>query len=100
MSMQTSFVSRASALPKYATTADLALTPPTREATRRARTATASRDLRTEPGPVRFIIIALAVSFLTIFVVLPLVVVFASAFSKGITAYFAALAEPEALSAI
>jgi sulfate/thiosulfate transport system permease protein len=32
--------------------------------------------------------------------VLPLVVVFASAFSKGISAYFAALAEPEALSAI
>jgi sulfate transport system permease protein len=32
--------------------------------------------------------------------VLPLVVVFASAFSKGIGAYFSALAEPEALSAI
>ena len=31
---------------------------------------------------------------------LPLVVVFASAFSKGISAYFSALAEPEALSAI
>ena len=52
------------------------------------------------PGPVRFIIIALAVTFLTVFVVLPLVVVFAQAFSKGIGAYFAALAEPEALSAI
>ena len=34
------------------------------------------------------------------FVVLPLVVVFAQAFSKGIGAYFAALAEPEALAAI
>ena len=31
---------------------------------------------------------------------LPLVVVFAQAFSKGISAYFSALAEPEALSAI
>ena len=58
------------------------------------------KDLRTEPAPVRFIIIALAVTFLTVFVVLPLVVVFASAFSKGISAYFSALAEPEALSAI
>ncbi|WP_456763090.1 sulfate ABC transporter permease subunit CysW [Bradyrhizobium sp. USDA 4011] len=48
----------------------------------------------------RLIIIALAVAFLSIFVVLPLVVVFASAFSKGIVAYFAALAEPEALAAI
>ena len=33
-------------------------------------------------------------------IVLPLVVVFASAFSKGIVAYLAALAEPEALAAI
>src|ERR1700692_300013 len=57
-------------------------------------------DLRTEPRPIRIVIIAMAVIFLTVFVVLPLVVVFAQAFSKGIGAYFAALAEPEALSAI
>jgi sulfate/thiosulfate transport system permease protein len=57
-------------------------------------------DVRTEPGPVRFVIIAIAVVFLTVFVVLPLVVVFAQAFSKGIGAYFAALSDPEALSAI
>src|SRR5205807_714839 len=55
---------------------------------------------KTEPGPIRFVIIALAVTFLSVFVVLPLVVVFAQAFSKGVMAYFAALAEPEALSAI
>ncbi|MGH6753012.1 MAG: sulfate ABC transporter permease, partial [Bradyrhizobium sp.] len=57
-------------------------------------------NLRTEPGPIRFVIIGLAVTFLSVFVVLPLVVVFASAFSKGIGAYVAALAEPEALAAI
>src|SRR5712692_7022129 len=57
-------------------------------------------DLRTEPGPVRFVIIALALTFLTVFVVLPLVIVFAQAFSKGISSYVAALTEPEALSAI
>ena len=57
-------------------------------------------DLRTEPGPIRFVIIAIAVVFLTAFVVLPLVVVFAQAFSKGIGAYFSALSDPEALSAI
>ena len=39
-------------------------------------------------------------TFLTVFVVLPLVVVFAQAFSKGIGAYFSALTDPEALSAI
>jgi sulfate/thiosulfate transport system permease protein len=57
-------------------------------------------DVRTEPGPIRFVIIAIAVVFLTVFVVLPLVVVFAQAFSKGIAAYFSALSDPEALSAI
>src|SRR5205807_453575 len=57
-------------------------------------------DLRTEPRPIRIVIIAVAVIFLTIFVVLPLVVVFAQAFSKGIGAYFAALSDAEALSAI
>jgi sulfate transport system permease protein len=57
-------------------------------------------DVRTEPGPVRFVIIAITVMFLAVFVVLPLIVVFAQAFSKGIGAYFSALSDPEALSAI
>jgi sulfate/thiosulfate transport system permease protein len=57
-------------------------------------------DLRTEPRPVRLAIITATVVFLTVFVVLPLVVVFAQAFSKGIVAYLAALSDPEALSAI
>lgn len=48
----------------------------------------------------RFIIIALAVSFLTVFVVLPLVLVFTSAFSRGIGAYLSALLDAEALAAI
>src|SRR6267143_1849605 len=57
-------------------------------------------DLHTEPRPVRIVIIAIAVIFLTVFVVMPLVVVFAQAFSKGMGAYFAALSDLEALSAI
>jgi len=57
-------------------------------------------DLRTEPRFIRRIIITIAVLFLTIFVVLPLAVVFAQAFAKGAGAYAAALADPEALSAI
>jgi sulfate transport system permease protein len=57
-------------------------------------------DVRTEPGLVRFVIIAIATTFLAVFVVLPLVVVFAQAFSKGVGAYAAALSDPEALSAI
>jgi len=57
-------------------------------------------DVRAEPHWVRRFLIALTILFLTIFVVLPLVIVFAEAFARGTGAYLAALAEPEALSAI
>lgn len=57
-------------------------------------------DPRTEPGAARLVIIAIAVVFLSVFVVLPLIVVFAQAFSRGVGAYVAALSDPEALSAI
>lgn len=70
------------------------------DAKARAHTAAARDNLRTEPRAVRIIIIALAMIFLSVFVVLPLVVVFAQAFSKGVIAYLAALAEPEAMAAI
>lgn len=76
----------------------VSLTSP--EAKARAYAAAARNNLRTEPKAVRLAIIALAILFLSVFVVLPLVVVFAHAFSKGILAYFDALAEPEALAAI
>jgi sulfate/thiosulfate transport system permease protein len=76
----------------------VSLTSP--DAKARADTAAARSNLRTEPRAVRIAVTALAVLFLTVFVVLPLVVVFAQAFSKGISAYLAALSEPEALAAI
>jgi len=60
----------------------------------------AATDPRTESRPVRCVIIGIAVIFLTVFVVLPLIVVFAQAFSKGMGAYAVALSQPEALSAI
>ena len=66
----------------------------------RAYAVAARENLRTEPKAVRIAIISIAILFLTVFVVLPLVVVFAQAFSKGIVAYLAALSEPEALAAI
>ncbi|MGY8710378.1 sulfate ABC transporter permease subunit CysW [Bradyrhizobium sp. 18BD] len=66
----------------------------------RAHAAAARDSLRTEPPVVRAVIIALAVIFLSIFVVLPLALVFAQAFSRGVMAYLAALAEPEAMAAI
>jgi len=62
--------------------------------------STSVHEVRTEPAWVRWTLIAVAVTFLTVFVALPLVVVFIEAFSKGVAAYLAALKEPEALAAI
>jgi sulfate/thiosulfate transport system permease protein len=54
----------------------------------------------TEPPWVRLLLIAVALLFLTFFLVMPLVVVFVEAFREGAGVYFAALSEPEALAAI
>ena len=48
----------------------------------------------------RALLILLAVSFLAVFLVLPLAVVFVEAFRQGIHAYLATIGQPEALSAI
>lgn len=71
-------------------TADTASTPAA--ATRRAA--------HTEPAWVRLLVIGFAVGFLTLFVVLPLLLVFSEALSKGVSFYLEALAEEEALAAI
>src|SRR5882757_11342010 len=101
MSIQSNVATAATELRAYAPPEDLTASPlSSRKQGVRPLAGSAAGNPRTEPGPVRFIIIALAVTFLSVFVVLPLVVVFASAFSKGIGAYLAALAEPEAMAAI
>ena len=60
------------------------------------------RDRRTVSGsaPVRWLLIAVALAFLGFFLVVPLVAVFTYALQKGVGAYFAAILEPEAWSAI
>jgi sulfate transport system permease protein len=45
-------------------------------------------------------LIAIALAFLALFLVLPLVAVFVEAFSQGVGAYIAALVDPDALSAV
>ena len=57
-------------------------------------------DERTEPRLVRWILIATGLVFVGFFIVLPLVTVFTEALRQGFKAYFAALAEPDARSAI
>jgi sulfate transport system permease protein len=53
-----------------------------------------------EPLWVRTLLLLIAIAFMAILVLLPLLVVFTEAFRKGIPAYFAALSDPNALSAI
>src|SRR5450759_3667408 len=53
-----------------------------------------------EPLLLRWTLIALALGFMSLFVVLPLAVVFAQAFEKGWSTYWAAVSEPDALAAI
>jgi sulfate/thiosulfate transport system permease protein len=57
-------------------------------------------DARADPKWVRMLVIASALIFLGLFVVLPLVCVFTQAFAKGLDAYFAAIRDPDTLSAI
>jgi sulfate/thiosulfate transport system permease protein len=58
------------------------------------------RRALTEPPVVRRALLTVAVVFLAVFLVLPLVAVFAQAFAKGVAAYLAALREPAAWAAI
>ena len=53
-----------------------------------------------EPAAVRVLLIATALCFLALFLLLPLAAVFVEAFAKGGEAYLAALHEPDTLSAI
>jgi sulfate transport system permease protein len=49
---------------------------------------------------VRILLIGIALAFLTLFLFIPLIAVFAEAFRKGWDAYLAAIVEPDALAAV
>lgn len=55
---------------------------------------------QTEPAVIRWILIATALIFLALFLLLPLAAVFSQAFDKGVAVYLEALKEPDTLSAI
>jgi sulfate transport system permease protein len=69
-----------------------------------ARVAAPRRKRRAEPttesGSVRSAAIAIALVFLGLFLLFPLLVVFVEALRRGFGTYFAALADPDAVSAI
>lgn len=54
----------------------------------------------TESLPVQWLLIGIAILFLGLVVLLPLVSVFVEAFRKGVSVYFKSLTEPDALSAL
>jgi sulfate transport system permease protein len=54
----------------------------------------------TEPAVVQGILIAIVVAFLGLFLVVPLVAVFAEGLAKGLEAYSLAIVEPDALAAL
>jgi sulfate/thiosulfate transport system permease protein len=58
------------------------------------------RSVIGESPAARCLLILIAVGFLGVFMMVPVATVFASAFSKGVGPYFAALGDDEALSAI
>ncbi|HMN52303.1 MAG TPA: sulfate ABC transporter permease subunit CysW [Xanthobacteraceae bacterium] len=58
------------------------------------------RGANEDPFIVKWGIIAIAFAFLILFIVLPLINVFVQAFAKGRDAYFSAIVEPVAVSAI
>lgn len=53
-----------------------------------------------EPQWVRYILIVVALTFLTLFLFVPLIFVFYEALKKGASVYFAAISDPDALAAI
>jgi sulfate/thiosulfate transport system permease protein len=57
-------------------------------------------SVTTERYPVRIILVATAVVFLVLFLLLPLAAVFVEAFRAGLSAYFAAITESDAVAAI
>jgi sulfate transport system permease protein len=54
----------------------------------------------TESAWVRRLLIGIALAFFALFLLLPLVVVFAEALAKGIAPYFTAIVEPDAIAAL
>jgi sulfate transport system permease protein len=71
-----------------------------RAATRAPATPRRKIDAREDAPWVRWLVITVAVGFLGLFIVLPLVCVLTEALSKGVAAYFAALTDPDTLAAI
>jgi sulfate transport system permease protein len=74
------------------------LDKPAAAATPRQAAAPANNPL--EPNWVRYVLVTIALAFLTLFLFVPLVAVFAEALKKGWDTYLQSILDPDALSAI
>ncbi|WP_186308481.1 sulfate ABC transporter permease subunit CysW [Paraburkholderia sp. BCC1885] len=79
---------------------DSAALPPLPPVQRAAANVARRADPVTEPRLVRWVLTGIALLFLALFLVVPLVAVFYQALSKGVGFYLDALADPDAVSAI
>ena len=73
---------------------------PTAVAERGLGATSAKQRQLTEPLVVRWLLIGLALAFLTLFLAIPLTAVFVEALANGFGPYFAAIVEPDALAAL
>lgn len=64
------------------------------------KTKVARSRATSEPAWIRWTLIGITLLFLSVFLFIPLAAVFTEAFRKGVETYFAALVEPDAVSAI
>ncbi len=58
------------------------------------------RSSRTESPAIRYVLIGLALVYLVLFIFLPLFIVFATGFQKGLAVYFNSLVSPDTVAAI
>ena len=73
---------------------------PAESTPRRGVSPRAMRCATREPSWVKWLLIAVALGFLAVFLFIPLAIVFVEAFKKGVDGYLAAISEPDALSAV
>jgi len=62
--------------------------------------AVSSPPVTTEPPLARATLVVVALAFLALFLIMPVIVVFSEALRKGLGAYFATFSDPDALAAI
>lgn len=72
-----------------------------KSSSRGSRDANSKSQRGSEESPfIKWLLVAIAMTFTVVFLLLPLVNVFAQAFSKGFEGYFKALSDPDTMSAI